>query len=265
MKWFVLSLVLINGGIFLWFAFNEPPNVRSVEEGRLPRVAEIKLIQDQEAAPGAEPSDAVRSDSSRIEPDATPEISIESGPKNDKPGKGNELARGSVDKAGRECFGIGWFDDIAQARDHLQRLERARSGLDNTGVTERVTPLEDFHWVLIPPMDSREAAMARYRELVDRGVEAYVVPTGESENAISLGLFRSRKSAEDLLSRRQAENIDAVLANFPRNRISYALVFEGAPDRSLLTVDGGSAVGEGKLQLIEFSDCEGVATAEKNP
>ncbi len=237
MKWAVVLLITANIAFFYWLQSAGPSRIQDVQKGRLPRIAEIQLVDQMDQA--GRPPDSQSPD----EPSASDQSAALS----------------------RQCFGVGWFSKEAEAREFARRLVGERSAIEGFAIRERVEVLPDFHWVLIPPLESREKALERYRELAARGIEVYVVRSGKNENAISLGLFRSQRSAEQLLTRRQSENIDATLANFPRNRISYALVFGGAP--GALELSGGdlSAESGGELQLIEISDCEGVATTEKNP
>ncbi|WP_372956480.1 SPOR domain-containing protein [Marinobacter sp.] len=259
MRWIALLLLLANVALFWWLSSSGGDKVRSVEEGKLPRVAEIQLIDEQ----------AGREERDEGTPTSLSGISTE--PLiNSEPGEDDSLAE--VNPGPEKpappvpaCFGIGWFDDEATAHVYRRNLLDAHPSLGFRGLRERTEELEPFHWVIIPPLPSRDEAVAMHRELVSAGIEAYVVPSGERENAISLGLFRSLESAERILSQRQAENIDATLVKFPRNRISYALVFEGVPEPSLRDPGLPPAGSEAELQLVEFSDCEGVATAEKNP
>lgn len=270
MRWLVLILVVANLAVFAWFSMNDPKNVRSVDEGRLPRVAEIELIDQQGYTPPVTDKPVDVSDPV-IEAPTLPEP-VQADSENEGAGDVSEPAMTSAAEESvvglsgrRECYGVGWFEESEAAESYRQGLSRRRPELDVLRVAERREPLEPFHWVMIPPMESRQAALVRYRQLTEQGVEAYVVPSGERENAISLGLFRSLRSAERVLEQRQQQNINAILVKFPRNRISYALVFEGAPPESLEAFAGASGQSEAGLQLIEFSDCEGVATAEKNP
>lgn len=250
MRWLVLLLVVANVGLFLWFSANEPENVRSVDEGRLPRVAEIEMIGQQV---DQEP-----------EPVATPAVAEQGG---EQLSAGAATADEPMPDPGpqEQCFGVGWFEEQSHAEAYLRQLARRAPGVEYRGLTRKEEALEPFHWVIVPPLGSRDAALERYRELAAMGIEAYVVPSGEQENAISLGLFRSRRSAENVLEDRQQQNINAILVMFPRNQISYALVFEGVPPGSFSGLGAPSGQSEAGLQLIEFSACEGVATAEKNP
>lgn len=267
MRWIALFLLLVNLALFWWLASSEHSNVRSLDKGRLPRVAEIQMIDEQargRAVPGETGGSRPQVEADTVvadEPDEADE-SDEPDTRERLTDAGTQPPPGPSEMA---CFGIGWFEDEGQARAYRRDLLENYPSLTFRTLAENSEALEPFHWVIVPPLPSREDAQALYRELVDAGIEAYVVPSGENENAISLGLFRSRASAERILSERQAENIDATLVKFPRNRISYALVFEGVPESALAESGLPSARSEAELQLIEFSDCEGVATAEKNP
>lgn len=260
MRWLALLLVLANGALFLWLSSSGGENVRSVQEGKLPRVAEIRLI-DEQTGSGEQSPEA--SGQPQTEVQAEPVSANESRSLDDADVRSSDVA--DPESAAGACFGVGWFNEREDALAYYNELRERDSSPDFLGVRERSESLEPFHWVIIPPLPSREKAMTRYRELVQAGIEAYVVPSGERENAISLGLFRSRQSAEQVLRQRQAENIDARLVKFPRNRISYALVFQGVADPAIPDPDTTSGRSDGELQLIEFSACEGVATTEKNP
>jgi hypothetical protein len=53
----------------------------------------------------------------------------------------------------------------------------------------------DF-WVVIPPAKSRNEAMDRLRILQGRGIDSFLIPQGELQHAISLGMFGSHENAE---------------------------------------------------------------------
>lgn len=258
MRWLAFLLLLVNGVLFWWLSVSEESRVHPVQEGKLPRVSEIQLIDEQQ--PGLESTEMARervtAPSSISAPQDLPE------PR--EPTLAT-LEGSSTGPARVSCRGIGWFDSEGRASQYLQKVQAEYPGLEYAGLQERSEPLEAFHWVIIPPLSTRDQALELYRELVRAGIEAYVVPSGEHENAISLGLFRSKTSAEQILQQRQAENINATLVNFPRNRISYALVFRDPTGSDLSDIRRLVPESDAELQLIEFSDCAGVATAEKNP
>ena len=118
--------------------------------------------------------------------------------------------------------------------------------------------------MIIPPQPE-DRALDLFRDLQQRGIDSYLVTRGENKNAISLGLFESRQAAENVLAEKKRQNLNAILANFPRNQLSYALVFEDQ-----LVPDSG-AVGAAEtdyrenFDMVEIRRCEGVATRSENP
>ena len=84
--------------------------------------------------------------------------------------------------------------------------ERARIQLDAVGLggrIEAVTVQKDhLNWVYLPPYGTRERALTVLGELQARGVDSFIVKTGEDANAISLGYFSSADSAEGLRVKR---------------------------------------------------------------
>ena len=261
MKWLALLLLIANIVLGFYGGPGAPVSSGVKGEGRLPRVSALKVLpaEDIEEGLGAGVSD---------EADAPPEVG--SDPLEPSLGISSEVAEAKK-PAGSEttqsgqieaCVEVGWFEDEASAREAANTL----------GVTENIKgiravdrPQAPFHWVIVPPASSRSEANRRYREIRSMDLDAYLVAQGEQENAISLGLFESRSAAERVLTRRKSQGLDAKLVTFPRNRISYALVFSAVlrsgaeAGRSLL---GGY---ESRFESVKFSECEGVATTDKNP
>ncbi|TBW47510.1 SPOR domain-containing protein [Marinobacter halodurans] len=240
MKWVVTLLVLLN--ILLGIAAIRwaPPGKQAPvgNEGRLPRVAELKI--DVPSAPGKE-----QSASAARQPE----------------GKVGEH-QSSTPAGERLCGRLTGLESRAEA----ERLVSA-AGVDARieSLTRQENARPPYHWVLIPPFPSREAALGRLEELQRAGVDSFLVTEGEYRNAISLGLFESKKLAEDLNARFQSRNIETVLVNADRNQISYALVFSVA---SKAGFDQFSRVVErsaGDLSSVENAACEGVASPDKNP
>ena len=159
------------------------------------------------------------------------------------------------------CVRLGWFDSEQGAQEAYRSLNRPGTAFDVVEAEREVSPL---HWVIIPPQPE-DRALDLFRNLQQRGIDSYLVTRGENKNAISLGLFESRQAAENVLAEKKRQNLNAILANFPRNQLSYALVFEDQ-----LVLDSG-AVGVAEadysenFDMVEIRRCEGVATRSENP
>lgn len=172
-----------------------------------------------------------------------------------KPDTGSDLP---APRGARNCVSIGWFETEPAAVATGEGVGLAFR------VEEQEIELPPLNWVLIPPQPEA-VAKARFTELAARGVESYVVSAGEYRNAISLGLFESEDAAKSVFAEKKQDNLDVVLAKFPRNRIGYALVFDVEPSRQFETVQAVETESGKNFEYIESNACEGVATSEKNP
>lgn len=263
MKHVALLLLLVNVGLWFYFSSTNPgqsADSPNREMGRLPRVSELVLMAPGEGVPetipdvagdGMAPIEEGGDDESGLyEPMGAPVA--------------NHPALIEVKQVESFCVRLGWFESAEEAREAEAWLpgDIARGDIQ---IREIDRDLGAFHWVIIPPLPSEDEALALFREIQRRGIDSYLVTEGPQKNAISLGLFESRSAAEQVLAQRNAQNINAVLALFPRNHISYALVFEAAyvPGSQELVAD--QAEFSRRFDSVEISGCEGVATAEKNP
>ncbi|MFP3979733.1 hypothetical protein [Marinobacter sp. KMM 10035] len=162
----------------------------------------------------------------------------------------------------RECVRLGWIASlqVAEALKSHSALARAESVL----LEEVERPLPSLHWVIIPPQPP-SAALEQFREMQRRGVDSYLVTEGANRNAISLGLFESRRAAISVLEEKKSKNFNVVLVNFDRNQISYALAFESEPNLAEEMVQALEAGYGAEFDFVEFNRCESVATPENNP
>ncbi len=241
MRWLVLFLVLLNVGI--WYgaeALQPPPVSGAVGAGNLPRVASLKSeVPDSPPEPPEPASDAAG---------AAPVQAA--------------AAQSQPEPPGLACVRLGWLEN----REVGEALVASQPLADEVGMVleERVRELPSFHWVIIPPQP-RPVALKQFRDIQRQGIDSYLVTEGENRNAISLGLFESRSAAISVLEEKKGQNLNAVLANFPRNQISYALVFKAEPDLAEDLVQAVEAGRGSNFDFIEINPCEGVATAEKSP
>lgn len=104
-------------------------------------------------------------------------------------------AGGVLPEGGRLCSVVGPWGDRNKAQSGLAQLQA--SGLD--GHVRAVSVEQDrLSWVYLPPYPSREKALQALRELQGHGVDSFIVKDGDDANAISLGYFTSKQSAEGL-------------------------------------------------------------------
>lgn len=231
MRFLALALVLLN--VVLWYGSGKSAEYRqssSVATGSLPRVGSLKS------------SGLYGIGASSVE------------------NVGNGIGSGEI--LAQSCVTVGWFDSFGAADALAARV--GDSLLRNFRVQEKKRELLPLHWIIIPPQPGRIAS-EQLKRLRKQGVDSYLVAQGENRNAISLGLFESREAANSVLEEKKHQNLNAVLVNFPRNQLSYALSFEARPEFVEKLVRAAEADYGNKFEFIEINPCEGVATPRENP
>ncbi|MGM0769295.1 MAG: hypothetical protein ACQEV6_14820 [Pseudomonadota bacterium] len=226
MKWMALVLASINA--VLWYygtTVSDASHSIAQAQGTLPRVATLKTVDD-----AIEPVEQMESVDEPVESvDPVPVL---------------------------YCARLGWFETEEEALAEMQSLA---PGGEQVEVEQHERARSPLHWVLIPPQPPAQAREA-FRDIQSRGIDSYLVTEGENSFAISLGLFESRASALAVLEEKKRQNLNAVLAIFPRNQISYALVFEAGHFRDSEEVRAAEADYRKNFDLVEIRPCEGVAT-----
>lgn len=170
MKYLVAGLLLLNIMMFVWLK-NQPQTGDVLQPGpvsgeQLQLLTEVPVVAAAETVPAPEAP---------------------------------AITGSTVTFTGMACYTLGAFASETGAREADETLgslglaTRQREGLrrELTG-----------HWVYIPPLPSWAEAKKVTAILKARGIKDFqIVPTGPKKNAISLGFFRSRDSAEQHFSR----------------------------------------------------------------
>lgn len=179
MRWVFVSLLGINALVFAWGVMFDSDQLSTVDVREspfaykgLPELQMLGEVGDIQAASGREkraPSAAKSFDVSKIDSKTL-------------------------------CEMVGPFKDSAAAEDFTSRL----SAIDIASSTKDLElPAGPGYWVYLKPAENRRAALRRLAELQARGIDSYVIPKGEVENGISLGMF----SQENLAKARLAEMV----------------------------------------------------------
>ncbi|MEP4465664.1 MULTISPECIES: hypothetical protein [Marinobacter] len=244
MKWVVFVLLFLNFG--LWYgagAFQNSDRTKVIASGNLPRVSSLKA-ETSVPSPHPKPTPAAQSISS-----------VDSQNVPDTDGSGESL----VEHADQEsvtpplvCGRLGLISSLDTAEALVAGQPMAGEvGLAWQEVTRELPP---FHWVIIPPQPSA-VALKQFRDIQRQGIDSYLVTEGENRNAISLGLFESREAAISVLEEKKRQNLNAVLANFPRNQLSYALVFKAEPDLVKDVVQAVKTDYGADFDFVEINPC----------
>ncbi|WP_154660744.1 hypothetical protein [Marinobacter nanhaiticus] len=261
-------LILVNVALVIGVSQWSSPGKLDVEggSGTLPRVSALKV--DRPAQPSGRVSEAEVVPDEPARPDHPPESAVAENvePAHQQPaGKAEPLSDAVAEPAEESaaiCGRIEGFESEEQTQGFIASHE---SLLSRTAIVEQTNPRPPYHWVIIPPLESRSVALKRLAEFQRAGVDSYLVTKGEYSNAISLGLFESERLAQELNARFQSRNVETVLVNKDRNQISYALVFAVVAQADLDRVVHAAERYAGDLKSVENASCEGVASPDKNP
>ena len=130
------------------------------------------------------------------------------------------------------CTLIGPFATLLRAEYFTERL----AALDVAANIKELSVSTGLnHWVYLKPEVSRKEALRRLSELQKKGVDSYVIPTGNLANGISLGIYSSKERAIAMQERVTKHGYSPEIAEVPRQR-QQIWVF--------LTTNDASAVDE---------------------
>ncbi len=104
----------------------------------------------------------------------------------------------------------------AVALVELLRVDGYLAQTQSVGISKEVD-----NWVLIPARISKRESMVLLKELQTKKIDSYLVAEGEHRNAISLGLFKKRSSAEGVQERMLAAGYESNIQTLERLTFEY--------------------------------------------
>jgi hypothetical protein len=199
-RWVFLTLLLLNVLVFgvQWMEHNRPI---TASYPPIPEDAErIKLLSEEQGRSAASAPDAVYQS-----------VGMEDG---------------------RLCMALGPYGSESEAARVVASLvERA---VDAAVLTSEIQKAPDY-WVYLEPMDNRNAAIKKLRELQQvRKIDSYLISQGVLANGISLGLFKTKDAAQALQRERVRQGLDAKLAEVERTVSEYWVATKDTHSEELL-------------------------------
>jgi hypothetical protein len=166
----------------------------------------------------------------RTEPDRATEFGSRVKPEQ----SGNDVRSGPP----RQCRTIGPLGKRAQ----LDKLSISLMAMGiQTEMQIESTDEQEGYWVMIPPQQNREAAVAVVKRLREAGVsDLWRFTSGSLAHAISLGLFRNESRAEIRRKAIAAKGFDAEVRPRYRQKNTYWLDFSFTGDSPLSEADWNS-------------------------
>ncbi|MGH1486460.1 MAG: SPOR domain-containing protein [Cellvibrionaceae bacterium] len=191
MRWIVASLVAVNILVFIYFQL-------------FSNVAPSSVSSSREAAAlvnSGSPSVVLLSEQSRNQSVASVRV---------KP-KEKQL----VPPVQPLCTLVGSFKRLLKAEYFAERL--VALGLV-AEIKNLVVASEPGYWLHLPPEVSRKEALRRLSELQGRGIDSYVIPSGNLANGISLGMFSKQDRAQAMQERIKKQGYKPQITNVPREQ-----------------------------------------------
>jgi len=179
----------------------------------------------------------------------------------------DERARQSAELA-RHCYVAGDFNGLDDANNFTQKIENAgyRAQLKLTG-----EPLDSRFRVYLAPASSREIATITLDGLSERltsenlQIETYLITRGVLENAIALGVFAQRASAENVRDQIQEMGYAPEIEEIPRSSGPLQVTFSKNDFSELETAEWLDFAGDrpdlGYLENL----CETIAQGPQFP
>lgn len=150
----------------------------------------------------------------------------------------------------QRCYSVGPFKDESDAKFLGIRAEALGF---NSQMRSLATGGSIEHWVHIPPLANRQQSLQLLRELQGRGVDSYIITQGDLAEGISLGLFRSKESAENLTKKMHGMDYQVIIKEVLRGEKELWLEF---PQVGALTEAMRKRVaGEGQPLNWMLTDC----------
>ena len=173
-------------------------------------------------APGAAPAES----SPRATDDAPPPPDARPQPPDAQPQPRDVGAVAPADAASAapECVHVGPFAD-RDAAVRLQALVDGEGG--EASILVDVVPLAPRYLVHLPPAVSRAAARQARDSLAARGVDAFVIASGQRLGGVSVGVFSTPERANAQRDRVSALGHDVRIAKLERSAERYRLRAQG--------------------------------------
>lgn len=144
------------------------------------------------------------------------------------------------------CELVGAFKSRELATNFVERL----SAIDvKSEIRDLRLPAGPGYWVYLEPTENRRSALRHLAELQARKVDSYVIPKGELENGISLGLFSQENLANLRMKEMQAIGLSPKMDTIERTYREIWVMLRHKEDAKMSSLSWSRAMeGFNKLE-----------------
>ncbi|MFL0804761.1 MAG: SPOR domain-containing protein [Agarilytica sp.] len=201
MRWIFITLAVVNLFVFAWGLVagsgeSAPTYTKKLKNpyGQYPEIVLLSEVAGEEAGDGEDlleedklPVGSVSSQEDEVSP--VSEVSVDDSDSQPE----LEEVQPSLGADKLLCELVGPFESGDIASDFAERLKAIEVG---ASVRDIELPAGAGYWVYLEPKPTRREALRVLSELQSKRIDSYVIPKGELENGISLGMF-SKKQLSD--------------------------------------------------------------------
>lgn len=198
MRWIFISLAVMNGLLLGWLLLFHDPQISSnptfpsyVQQGSGQQVSTLKLLSEMTEMERSALVFDLHKEQERIQTSG----SIDSGAGEVSSVHGQALPMDIIEESDPEslCTLVGPFPSLLKAEYFTERI----TALNVRAMPKEVKmPAGPGYWVYLKPEPSRREALRVLAELQAKGIDSYVIPKGDLENGISLGMFSQKTLAD---------------------------------------------------------------------
>lgn len=242
MKWLFTLLLLVNLALLGWGLQRDPNAVVNFPKAR-PGIGNLQLLAEVDSPLDQSAKDAVAEErvaqqevpavlatEVRQESDSVANQTLDSSPQatviehQDNPPAEREITMPTTpEPVAPVCGAFGPFERGAEARSLAESL--ASQGMD-TSLRRESMDKPIGYWVMIPPLQSQDAAIEKVKQLRASGIQdirRFV--KGDQKNGISLGVFSNKKNAQsrqqEIVSKGHGASVVPRLITVPTYWVDY--------------------------------------------
>jgi hypothetical protein len=121
-----------------------------------------------------------------------------------------------------------------KSRFQAERIQRKLGSPGDIRIVQKPTLVDKAYWVLIPALPDRKKAREVLQKLKAKGItDLWLIPKGELENAVSLGLYSRRKAAYDHAKNLRRKGFKVTVRPKQEELPRYWLEFSGLATEAL--------------------------------
>lgn len=228
MRLIFFSLVIVNLAMFAWglvLKSNSPVPDTAAIDVNYDKYPEVRLLSELSSKP------AVIADAPAEHLD-TSSASLNNQPSSARENAEPRSADLALQKEARQplCEMVGPFESGDAAASFIERLKAIDVA---SALRELELPAGPGYWVYLTPLNSRKDALRLLAELQQKQIDSYIIPKGELENGISLGMFSKKNLANARVEQAKSLGYAPVMEEVERSHRELWVMLEHGEEEKM--------------------------------